>query len=61
MCCRVIDHRHQDTPEVEAILVEEAVATAAAVVVVDTVSLMIISQYLIFTDLILKGGGSELY
>lgn len=57
----MIDHRHQDTPEVEAILVEEVVATAAAVVVVDTVSLMIISQYLIFTDLILKGGGSELY
>lgn len=42
LCCRVSDHRLQDTPEVEAILAEEAVAMVAEVVVVDMVSLMII-------------------
>lgn len=52
LCCRVFDHRLQDTPEVEGILVEEAAAmAAAAVVVVDMVSLMIVSQYLVFTNL----------
>lgn len=51
LCCRVFDHRLQDTPEVEDILVEEAAAMAAAVVVVDMVSLMIVSQYLVFTNL----------
>lgn len=61
LCCRVFDHRLQDTPEVEVILVEEAAAMAAEVVVVDTVSLKIVSQYLVFTKLILLGGGSELY
>lgn len=40
---------------------EEAAAMAAEVVVVDTVSLKIVSQYLVFTNLILLGGGSELY
>lgn len=51
LCCRVFDHRLQDTPEVEDILVEEAAAMAAAVVVVDMVSLMIVSQYFVFTNL----------